>query len=46
MLAEANIPIISSSIGGKLGRKIIFFTDTGEVKQRFVQRQNNNIIKK
>ncbi|HKL08416.1 MAG TPA: chemotaxis protein CheD [Bacteroidales bacterium] len=46
MLAEANIPIVSSSVGGKLGRKIIFFTDSGEVKQRFVQRQNNNIIKK
>lgn len=45
ILAEANIPIVSSSVGGKLGRKIIFFTDTGEVKQRFVQRQNTNYIK-
>ncbi|MFO7842604.1 MAG: chemotaxis protein CheD [Bacteroidales bacterium] len=45
ILAETNIPIVSSSVGGKLGRKIIFFTDTGEVKQRFVQRQNTNYIK-
>jgi chemotaxis protein CheD len=45
MLAEENIPVISSSVGGKLGRKIIFFTDTGEVKQRYVQKQNNNIKK-
>ena len=39
MIKDHNIPIISSSTGGKLGRKIIFFTHTGEVKQRFVQRQ-------
>ncbi|MEA2106499.1 MAG: chemotaxis protein CheD [Bacteroidota bacterium] len=45
ILAEEKIPIISSSVGGKLGRKIIFFTDTGEVKQRYVQKQNNNIQK-
>lgn len=45
MLAEENIPVISSSVGGKLGRKIIFFTDTGEVKQRYVQKQNKNIKK-
>ncbi|MFP4023226.1 MAG: chemotaxis protein CheD [Thiohalospira sp.] len=45
MLAEENIPVVSSSVGGKLGRKIIFFTDTGEVKQRYVQKQNNNIKK-
>ncbi|MEE4196753.1 MAG: chemotaxis protein CheD [Bacteroidales bacterium] len=45
MLSEAKIPIISSSVGGKLGRKIIFFTHSGEVKQRYVQKQNNNNIK-
>jgi chemotaxis protein CheD len=35
-LTEYGIPIVSSSVGGKLGRKILFFTDTGEVRQRFV----------
>lgn len=39
VLAEQKIPIISSSVGGKNGRKIIYFTHTGEVKQRLVQRQ-------
>lgn len=42
MLKEENIPVISSSVGGKLGRKIIFFTDSGEVKQRYVQRHSDN----
>lgn len=36
MLREEGIPIVSSSIGGKLGRKIIFNTQTGEVRQKFV----------
>lgn len=36
VLNEAKIPIIASSTGGKLGRKIIFDTQTGEVKHRFV----------
>ena len=31
MLSEANIPIISSHVGGNSGRKIIFNTATGEV---------------
>jgi chemotaxis protein CheD len=35
-LTEYNIPIVSSSVGGKLGRKILFYTDTGEVRQRYV----------
>ena len=38
-LKELNIPIVSSSVGGKLGRKIIFDTNTGEVKQRYVKRE-------
>lgn len=38
-LEEIKIPIISSSVGGKLGRKIIMNTTTGEVKQRFVNRE-------
>ena len=36
VLKNENIPIISSSLGGKLGRKILFFTQTGEVRQRYV----------
>jgi len=36
MLKEENIPIISSSTGGKLGRKLIFNTETGEVRQKYV----------
>lgn len=38
MLDELKIRIASSSVGGKLGRKIIFYTHTGEVKQRYVQK--------
>lgn len=37
-LEEKKIPIISSSVGGKLGRKIEFFTSTGEVRQKYVQK--------
>ncbi len=36
MLHEEGIPIVSSSTGGKLGRKIIFNTETGEVRQKYV----------
>lgn len=36
-LKELKIPVISSSVGGKNGRKIIFYTETGEVKQRYVK---------
>ncbi len=35
-LSEFNIPIVSSSVGGKLGRKILFYTETGEVRQRYI----------
>ncbi len=38
-LKELNIRVVSSSVGGKNGRKIIFNTETGEVKQRYVQNQ-------
>jgi chemotaxis protein CheD len=38
-LKEQNIPIISSSTGGDTGRKIIFDTFNGEVKQRYVKKQ-------
>lgn len=39
MLKEAGIPIKSYSLGGKYGRKIIFNTGTGEVKQFFIRQQ-------
>lgn len=38
ILEEKKVPIVSSSVGGKNGRKIIFYTETGEVKQRYVKR--------
>ncbi len=38
LLDEKKIPIISSSVGGKLGRKIEFITSTGEVRQKYVQK--------
>ncbi len=41
MLKDLNIPIIGSSTGGKSGRKIIFNSHTGEVRQRYVKRQES-----
>lgn len=38
ILEEKKIPIINSSVGGKLGRKIEFLTSTGEVRQKYVQK--------
>jgi chemotaxis protein CheD len=38
MLEELKIPIISQSVGGKLGRKIQFNTETSEVKHKFIQK--------
>jgi chemotaxis protein CheD len=37
-LEELRIPVIGSSVGGKLGRKILFNTLTGEVKQKFIHK--------
>ncbi|NPA36453.1 MAG: chemotaxis protein CheD [Chlorobi bacterium] len=39
MLEENDIPIIASSTGGKRGRKILFFTDTGEVRHKFLEKK-------
>ncbi len=39
ILSDMDIKILSSSLGGKLGRKIIFNTSTGEVAHRFIQKQ-------
>ena len=41
LLSEYNIPVVSKSTGGKLGRKIIFNTGSGEVIQRYVK--NNKV---
>lgn len=39
MLEEKKIPIVASSTGGKRGRKILFFTDTGEVRHKFLEKK-------
>jgi chemotaxis protein CheD len=38
MLEELKIPIIGHSVGGKLGRKILFNTETFEIRQKFIQK--------
>lgn len=38
ILEEMDISIVSSSTSGLLGRKILFFTDTGKVLHRFIQK--------
>lgn len=38
MLEMYNIPIVAQSVGGKLGRKIQYTTNTGEVKHKFIER--------
>ena len=51
LLRDHKIPVVASSVGGKNGRKIFFFTDSGAVKQRYIEKQNviqieKKIIKK
>jgi len=41
LLAEFKIPIIATSVGGYSGRKIMFYTQTGEVLHRFITNNNN-----
>jgi chemotaxis protein CheD len=41
VLEELRIPVRSSSLGGKYGRKISFDTETGGVSQKYIQRQIN-----
>ncbi len=41
LLAEHNIPIISKSVGGKFGRKIMFQTETGEVRMKYVGKEKH-----
>lgn len=42
MLEQFKIPITAQSTGGKLGRKIIFNSGTGEVSQRYVKSSRND----
>lgn len=37
VLAEEGVSIVSSDVGGKYGRRLIFFTETGKVKIKIVQ---------
>jgi chemotaxis protein CheD len=39
MLHEEKIQVVASSLGGKVGRKIIFDSYTGEVRQKYVGSQ-------
>ncbi len=40
-LSQHQIPIISSSTGGQVGRKIIFDTDSGFVYMKLIKRKEN-----
>lgn len=42
MLREIRVEIIASSTGGNSGRKIIFNTFTGEVKQKYLKKRQKN----
>lgn len=39
MLDSYKIPIKAKSLGGKRGRKILYFTDTGEVRHKFLEKR-------
>lgn len=38
MLRELNIPVVAKSVGGSLGRKLEYDTETGAVRQRYIQK--------
>ena len=40
ILEEKKIPVVASSTGGKKGRKILFFTDSGEVRHKFLDKKD------
>jgi len=46
IVSDLDIPVVSSSVGGRLGRKIYFNTGTGEVLQKYLvkrtQKANND----
>jgi chemotaxis protein CheD len=39
ILEEKKIPVVASSTGGRKGRKILFFTDSGEVRHKFLDKR-------
>ncbi len=41
ILKDKKITIVSSSVGGNLGRKILFHTKTGVIKQKYIQKISN-----
>lgn len=45
-LKDEKIPIVGQSLGGKLGRKIQFHTQTGTVMMKFIEKQAVNQIDK
>jgi chemotaxis protein CheD len=45
MLKEYQVPVISSSTGGNLGRKIQFNTYTGEVGQKMIEKKSEEAAK-
>lgn len=38
MLAEERIPVVGSDMGGSRGRRVLFYTDTGSVKMRYIRK--------
>lgn len=45
ILNDEKIPIVAKSVGGELGRKMQFNTQTGEVKMKYIKKQNCQIQK-
>ncbi len=44
ILFKENIPIKSLSVGGNMGRKIIFYTFTGEIRQKYIINRGEKVI--
>ncbi len=39
ILEQYKIPVVASCTGGQRGRKILFFTDTGEVRHKYLDKR-------
>jgi two-component system chemotaxis response regulator CheB len=44
-IARHNIPLVAEDVGGALGRKIFFFTDTGKVRVSMLDKSSHEIPK-
>ncbi|MCG8699575.1 MAG: chemotaxis protein CheD, partial [Bacteroidales bacterium] len=44
LLNEYNIKIVSTHVGGKNGRKIRFYTDTGQVGLKVIPQSNPTVL--